>query len=76
MTDVPTNLAAAVDVDDGGGAAPSLATFLLDARERVRRRLLLHDLARAAVWGLAGYGLLVAPKAEARRDQVHLIACR
>ncbi|GGL44442.1 hypothetical protein [Caulobacter rhizosphaerae] len=33
-------------------------------------------LAVAAVWGLAGYGLLVAPKAEARRDQVHLIACR
>jgi hypothetical protein len=35
-----------------------------------------HWLAVAMVWGLAGYGLLVAPKAEARRDQIHLIACR
>ena len=33
-------------------------------------------LAVLAVWGLAGYGALVLPKAEARSDQVHLIACR
>ncbi len=33
-------------------------------------------LAVLAVWGLAGYGALASPKAEARRDQVHLIACR
>ncbi|SFI97905.1 hypothetical protein [Caulobacter sp. UNC279MFTsu5.1] len=33
-------------------------------------------LAVLAVWGLVAYGVLAAPKAEARRDQVHLIACR
>jgi hypothetical protein len=33
-------------------------------------------LAVLAVWGLVAYGALAAPKAEARRDQVHLIACR
>jgi hypothetical protein len=33
-------------------------------------------LAVLAVWGLAGYGALASPKAEARREQVHLIACR
>jgi hypothetical protein len=32
-------------------------------------------LAVLAVWGLVAYGALVSPKAEARRDQVHLIAC-
>ena len=33
-------------------------------------------LAVLAVWGLVAYGALAAPKAETRRDQVHLIACR
>jgi hypothetical protein len=33
-------------------------------------------LAVLAVWGLVAYGALVAPKAEMRRDQVHLVACR
>jgi hypothetical protein len=37
-------------------------------------------LAVLAVWSLVAYGALAAPrmegKAEARRDQVHLIACR
>jgi hypothetical protein len=37
-------------------------------------------LAVLAVWGLVGYGVLAPPrmegKAEARRDQIHLIACR
>jgi hypothetical protein len=33
-------------------------------------------LAVLAVWGLVAYGALAAPKAQARRDQVHLIACR
>ncbi|EJL36889.1 hypothetical protein PMI01_00863 [Caulobacter sp. AP07] len=33
-------------------------------------------LAVLAVWGLAAYGALAGKPAEARRDQVHLIACR
>ena len=33
-------------------------------------------LAVLAVWGLAAYGALASPKAEARREPVHLIACR
>jgi hypothetical protein len=33
-------------------------------------------LALLAVWGLAAYGALAAPRAEARRDQAHAIACR
>lgn len=33
-------------------------------------------LAVVAIWSLAAYGVLASPKAEARRDQVHLIACR
>jgi hypothetical protein len=33
-------------------------------------------LAVLAVWGLVAYGALAAPKAQAERDQVHLIACR
>jgi hypothetical protein len=33
-------------------------------------------LAVLAVWGLVAYGVLASPQAEARRDQVHLIACR
>lgn len=33
-------------------------------------------LAVLAVWGLAAYGILAPPQAEASRDQVHLIACR
>jgi hypothetical protein len=33
-------------------------------------------LAVLAVWGLVAYGALAAKPAEARRDQVHLIACR
>jgi hypothetical protein len=33
-------------------------------------------LAVLAVWGLAAYGVMASPKAEARRDRVHLIACR
>jgi hypothetical protein len=33
-------------------------------------------LAVLAVWGLAAYGALASPKAEAQREPVHLIACR
>jgi|GEM_PF-4142881 len=33
-------------------------------------------LAVLAVWGLAGYGLLAAPKAAAEQEQVKLVACR
>ena len=33
-------------------------------------------LAVLAVWGLVAYGALAAPKGEASRDRVHLIACR
>jgi hypothetical protein len=33
-------------------------------------------LAVLTVWSLAAYGALASPPAEARRDQVHLIACR
>ncbi len=33
-------------------------------------------LAVLAVWGLAAYGALAGKPVDARRDQVHLIACR
>lgn len=33
-------------------------------------------LAVLAVWSLVAYGALAAPKADASRDHVHLIACR
>lgn len=33
-------------------------------------------LAVLAVWSLVAYGLLVHPPAQARQDQVRLIACR
>jgi hypothetical protein len=46
------------------------------SRTRPRHVTFTQWLAVAAVWGLASYGLLVTPKAEARRDQIHLIACR
>jgi hypothetical protein len=45
-------------------------------RTTPHRVTLAQWLAVLAVWGLAGYGMLASPKAEARRDQVHLIACR
>ncbi len=45
-------------------------------RARPHTVTLAQWLAVLAIWGLAGYGALASPKAEARRDQVHLIACR
>ncbi len=33
-------------------------------------------LALLAVWSLVGYGALAAPKANAGREQVKLVACR
>jgi hypothetical protein len=42
----------------------------------LHRVTLAQWLAVLAVWGLVAYGALASPKAEARPDQVHLIACR
>jgi hypothetical protein len=40
------------------------------------RVTLAHWLAVLVVWGLAAYGALTSPKAEARREPVRLVACR
>ena len=40
------------------------------------RVTLAQWLAVLAVWGLVAYGLVTHPPAQARQDQVRLIACR
>ncbi|WP_426014786.1 hypothetical protein [Caulobacter sp. DWR2-3-1b2] len=40
------------------------------------RAILAQWLAVAAVWGLAGYGVLAGKPASGQADRVHLIACR